>query len=268
MAESIVKSLTLMDNIFMQRFFDRKPKLAEVILRAVLGRPDLEIVMAQTEKTISSYQNRSVGFDVFCTDSNGDRFDVEFQDDVSKAPPERAQFYISMLTSEALPKGADFCDLPCTTVVFITNGDALGLGLPIYDSSWIVDQTGKPLNERQRIIYVDATYNYGDTELGRVMHDVTCPDPDEMLNPVLAQAARDLKETMKENEMEMQFYSRKIRDEAFSEGVEQGLEQGEEKGRATTIGKLVRDGALPLDKISELFGITPAQAKSYAKMAG
>ena len=68
--------------------------------------------------------------------------------------------------------------------------------------------------------------------------------------------------------MEMQFYSRKIRDEAFSEGVERGLEQGEEKGRAATIGKLVRDGALPLDKISELFGITPAQAESYAKLAG
>ena len=64
--------------------------------------------------------------------------------------------------------------------------------------------------------------------------------------------------------MEMQFYSRKIRDEAFSEG----LERGEEKGRAATIGKLVRDGALPLDKISELFGITPAQAESYAKLAG
>ena len=64
--------------------------------------------------------------------------------------------------------------------------------------------------------------------------------------------------------MEMQFYSRKIRDEAFSEG----LERGEEKGRASTIGKLVRDGTLPLDKIPELFGITPDEAESYAKMAG
>lgn len=281
MADSIVGSLTLMDNIFMQRFFDRKPRLAEVVLRAVLGEPGLELVSALTEKTVSSYRNRSVGFDVFCADGEGDRYDLEFQDDVSKAPPERAQFYGSMLASEALPKGADFRDLPRTTVVFVTNGDALGLGLPVYDSVWTVRQTGEPLNDRQRIVYVDATYNgYGDTELGRVMHDVTCPDPDEMLNPVLARAARELKETMEGDEMEMQFYSRKIRDEAFSEGMEKGIEQGlergleqgiergEERGRASAIGKLVRDGALPLDKISQLFGITPAEAESYAKMAG
>lgn len=94
-------------------------------------------------------------------------------------------------------------------------------------------------------MYVDATYNYGDTDLGAVMHDFICADPAAMRCPVLAERARYLKET-EEGVREMD----DVGDEIFREGMEaglkegreQGLEQGLEQGRDAAIAKLVADG--------------------------
>ena len=52
--------------------------------------------------------------------------------------------------------------------------------------------TGKPFEDRQHILYVNASYE-GDDPLGMLMHDFLCSDPDDMLTPLLAEKARYLK---------------------------------------------------------------------------
>ena len=120
-------------------------------------------------------------------------------------------------------------------------------------------------------MYVDATYNYGDTDLGAVMHDFICADPAAMRCPVLAERARYLKET-EEGDCEMD----DVGDEIFREGVEagieqgleRGLEQGLEQGRDAAIAKLVADGTLPVEKIAAIFETTLKRLRGVRRRRG
>ena len=190
----------------------------------------------------------------------GAMYDLELQADPARAWPQRAAFYEGMLATKALARGAGYPDMDRVEVVFVTNGDALGLGEPLIGFEWANAEKGKRLGANARITYVDASYNgFGeDTELGRVVHDLLCPDPDEMLIPAFAEAMREVKESMKGDE-EMETYTQRIRREA--------LEEGKQERDIELIARAVSDGDIPLDKIAKLFGITFDEVRSYAKTA-
>ena len=132
-------------------------------------------------------------------------------------------------------------------------------------------ETGLLFEDGSHIVYVDATDNYGDTDLGAVMHDFICADPAAMRCPVLAERARYLKET-EEGVCEMD----DVGDEIFREGVEagieqgleRGLEQGLEQGRDAAIAKLVADGTLPVEKIAVIFETTVEEVAWCAQAQG
>lgn len=132
-------------------------------------------------------------------------------------------------------------------------------------------ETGLLFEDGSHIVYVDATDNYGDTDLGAVMHDFICADPAAMRCPVLAERARYLKET-EEGVCEMD----DVGDEIFREGVEagieqgleRGLEQGLEQGRDAAIAKLVADGTLPVEKIAAIFETTVEEVARCAQAQG
>ena len=300
MADSPADEFTLMDDFYMKKFFDGRPDLAAEILSVVLNMPDLKLESAQTEKLLPSYLSHSAKLDVFCKDADGNLFDLEFQDDPTRAPLERAQFYASALLMEGLPKGGKYRDLPQIYVVFITNGNAIGRPKPVRRFEWVDVEKGwkeddadgegdDSVENRLHITYVDASYNgYGDTKMGRMVHDVMCPSPVETLSPLLAQRARDLKEQLK-GDKELETYTQKIRREGIEEGKLEGRAEGRQEGRqegrlegrlegrregrlegrqeerADMIAMLVRDGSLSLEKIAKMFGITVDEARSYGK---
>lgn len=99
-----------------------------------------------------------------------------------------------MMGMNILRSGQDFDDLPDSYVIFITRGDVLGAGLPIYHVRRNIEETGEGFGNGTYIVYVDAG-RQDDTELGRLMHDLICKDPKNVYSPVLAQRIRELKET-------------------------------------------------------------------------
>lgn len=80
-------------------------------------------------------------------------------------------------------------------------------------------------NDGSHILYVNSAIQ-DDTELGRLMHDLTCRDPDKMYSPILAERVRELKETQKGVEI----MCREM-DKIFNEGVELGEERAFERGK-------------------------------------
>ena len=70
-------------------------------------------------------------------------------------------------------------------VIFITENDVLGDGLPIYHIERVIRENGKLFDDGTHIIYVNAEIN-DDTELGRLMHDLKCERVEDMDNKVLA----------------------------------------------------------------------------------
>lgn len=291
----VIAKATLMDDLYMAKFFEGQPRCAEVVLRAVLGNPSLRVISVNVRRDVLSLGSRSVQLDIAAEDEDGRLYDVEVQRDPGRAEPQRARLYAALIDSQALGKGAGFADLPESYVIFIVNGDALGDGVPLSVFERTRLQDGRLFGDGSRIVYVDASYNFGDTVLGDVMHDFVCPDPDSMRNPVLAERARYFKKAEKgaeemgdviydfiDEQVEkrvkeqvderMKLAEDEIRQRAMQTGLAQGLEQGIEQGiergieqglergreqeRAEMVARLASNGSLSRETVAELLGMT------------
>lgn len=266
MYRDLIASFTLMDNVYMAKFFEGQTACVEELLRAVLDMPDLRVTKFEVEHEVANVLAHSARLDVLAEDSDGRLYDIEIQHDLKRATPRRARFYLSLLDTASLDKSADYKQLPETRVIFITEGDALKLGQPLYTVGHTVLETGDRVETGQRMIFVDATYNFGDGALADVMHDFTCADPDQMRCPAFAARARYLKRTT-EGERDMLTTSEIIFNEGLEKGMAQGIAQGVEKGtesvRREAIAKLVASGC-PKSQIAAAFGITEADVERYA----
>ena len=81
-------------------------------------------------------------------------------------------------------------------MIFIMGRDPYDVGLPMYH----IDRTIKELNgadysDEAHIIYVNGEFQDLSHPVGRLMHDFHGTKADDMLNPLLAEELRNLKET-------------------------------------------------------------------------
>lgn len=72
-----------------------------------------------------------------------------------------------------------------TYVIFITENDVIGKNKPIYHIDRYIRETEEYFNDGFHIIYVNASYK-DDTELGKLMHDFSVVEPEDMNFKVLA----------------------------------------------------------------------------------
>ena len=113
-------------------------------------------------------------------------YNVEIQRADEGANPKRARFNASLIDSREVAKGTAYQDFPEIWVIFITEKDLLGGGLPIYH----VDRTITELNHKNfddatHIAYANGAYR-GSDALGLLMQDFFCSDPAKMHYPELA----------------------------------------------------------------------------------
>ena len=100
-----------------------------------------------------------------------------------------------MIDADSLDAGQNFDDLPETYVIFITENDVIGKGLPIYHIERQIIETGEAYDDGEHIIYVNGANEDSGTELGKLMHDFRCTKPDDMFFDELAERPRYFKET-------------------------------------------------------------------------
>ena len=98
--------------------------------------------------------------------------------------------------------------------------------------------TPKLFNDESHIVYVNNSIQ-DDTPLGRLMHDFSCADPDEMFYKIFADRIRPHKED-KEQVIKMAGVMDRIKEQVL-------LEQAVEFAK-----KLIVDGELSLKKIAKL----------------
>ena len=138
---------------------------------------------------------RSVRFDVFATDDSGKLYNIEVQRADSGAVPARARFNSVMLDYHRIKKKAKFNELPETFVIFITEHDVLKDGKQIYHVDRVIRETNKPFGDGTHIIYVNGSYkDDSDSELGNLIHDFFCENPEDMKHRQLAKRVSFLKE--------------------------------------------------------------------------
>ena len=80
-----------------------------------------------------------------------------------------------------------------TYTIFITENDFYHKGAAFYPIERINTVTGEPFSDGEHILYVNGAYR-GDSDIGKLMHDFGCSDPDDMYFEQLADRARYYKE--------------------------------------------------------------------------
>ena len=247
-----------MDDDFMNVCFSAYPELTEFVLRIVMKRNDLHVVRVETQKTYTNLLGRSVRFDIDATDDKGVEYDIEIQKADRGASPRRARYHSSAKDFDLLKKKQPFDALPETYVIFITEQDVLGEGEPIYFVERMIVKSGRRFNDGEHIIYVNCAHKDFATELGKLVHDLNCSNPNEMFFPQIADVVRYYKETEEGREKMSQIMEELI-NEAVTEAVEQkDIEYAQKliQFGALSFEDIAKLTSLPLEKIREIAGQT------------
>lgn len=209
------------DDTFMRCLFRDNLPLAQMVLRIITGKQDLVLTREETQKDLKRLLGaRSLCLDVHGVDSEDREYDIEVQRADRGARPERARYHSAAMDIEVLDAGQEFEELPETYTIFVTENDFFDRGAGVYPIERMNMITNALFNDREHILYVNGQYN-ADDELGWLMHDFLCNDPDEMHYELLAARARYYKEDPK-GVSEMCKAMEDMRNEALERGRTEG----------------------------------------------
>jgi hypothetical protein len=192
-----LRGMRPIDDDFMRRLFKDNKPLTQLVLRILLQKPDLIVTECYPQEDMKRLAGaRSICLDAYATDSENKKYDIEVQRAEKGARPHRARYHSSVMDIENLNAGQEFEALPDTYTIFITEHDFYGEGKALYPIERMNLATGKPFDDGEHILYVNAEYRDG-SEIGKLMHDLNCSDPDSMNFALFAERARYLKENPK-----------------------------------------------------------------------
>ena len=242
-----LRGFRLLDDDFLTKCFEGDTASIELVLRIVLEKPDLKVLDVRTQVFVENLLNRSVRLDILATDSTGAKLNVEVQRSDKGAGRKRARYNSSMMDANLLKKGEDFDKLPETWVIFITENDVMGKGLPLYPIERCFLGTGERFEDGSHILYVNGAYR-GDTPIGKLMHDFSCTDAADMYYGTLADRVRFFKESKEGIEI-------------MCRAMEDMRNQTLKEGMTNVAKKMLEDGTITLEKIAEFVGLSVEEVK-------
>ena len=227
-----VQNLRLIDDELMTLVFSGDIKATELLIRILLNRNDLTVTKSMTQVEKHNLFGRSVKLDVVAEDIFKTEYNIEIQRADQGADPRRIRYHQAMLDSHTLTKKQKFKDLPNLYIIFILEHDMFERGEAVYLVNKILnikDEDGNnlPFDDGCNIMYINGDYR-GDNSLGKLMHDFSTPNADEMYFDELASKVR----FHKQDEQGVQMASKIVEeygDIREAEGLKQGIQQGEEK---------------------------------------
>ena len=234
--------MRLIDDDFMNACFDGYTDGAQLLLRIILNKPDIRVKSVKTQRRIKNLLGRDICLDIDADDEDGTEYNVEIQRADKGADKKRARFHSSILDAHLLSPGDDFSDLPETFVIFITENDVIGKGKPLYRIERKIEVVDEPFDDGEHIIYVNGADKDASTELGKLMHDFFCTDPDDMNYKELADKVRYFKEN-EEGVATMCKVMEDMRNESAKTAVE--------KRNIEIALDMIRDGKLSLEQIAQ-----------------
>ena len=260
-----IQKLRLIDDDLMTVVFSGNKKATEFLIKILLNRNDLKVTKSMTQVQKNNLFGRSVKLDIVAEDIFKTEYNIEIQRDDKGAGARRIRYHQAMLDSHTLKKGKDFSNLPNLYIIFILEHDLFERGEPIYYVSKtlnIKDDGGNylPFDDGCNIMYVNGDYR-GDNPLGKLMHDFSESNADDMYYEELARRVRFHKQDERGVETMCKIVE-EYGDLRAAEALQQGIEKGEqkkaikdaiallkEKITPETIAKCVE---LPLEKVLEL----------------
>ncbi len=237
-----LQALRYMDDDFMTACLADDFESVELILRIVLGR-EVKIRSIRTQEQLKNLRGRSAVLDVHATDTDNREMDIEIQRSDEGAGARRARHNSSLLDAHILRPGEPAARIPDSYVIFITENDVMKANMPLYpvDRYVMAGDELRPFNDGSHILYVNGRYR-GDDEIGKLMHDFSCSDPDEMHFEPLARKARYYKRDEKGVAAMC-----KIVEDMCNEAAQEAVADN----ARVTAGRMIKAGKMPIEDIAE-----------------
>lgn len=235
-----------MDDDFMTKCFEDNAEGVEFILRIILEQPELKIEEVHTQHVIKNLQGHSVQLDILAKDAYGKYYNIEVQRSNEGADIHRARYNGSIVDANIFLAGEKYRDLQDVYVIFITENDIFGKGIPIYHCERINRETGEAVCDGAYAIYVNGQYSANDA-IGWLVHDFHCKEADEMHYKILAEKVRYFKEDKK--------------------GVGEMCKMMEDMLKEETkkvVRNLIQKGKMTLEDIAECVGFTIEEVQQLA----
>ena len=256
-----IKELRLMDDDFFSEALDGKTEAVEYILNTVLERDDIKEKSTKAQVEYKSATKRSIKLDIQAEDVHGRLMDIEIQRSDRGSGVRRARFHSSMIDRALLSKGDDFEDLVDTYVIFITEKDKFGMGIPLYHIERKISEMDNALfGDGAHILYVNGEYRNLEHPVGSLMHDFNCKDAKDMVNPLLAEEVRYLKET-EGGRSQMS----RILEEMRNEAAEKAKAEGNHEKAVNTALKMIARGRDSIEEVAEITGLSLEEVRKLAE---
>ncbi len=227
-----IQNFILMDDEFFNVCFKDNEKAVTRILRVILKDEELEIIDLKLQEKFSNLNGHSVYLDIIARNKiTNTIYNIEIQNTKWKksgASPERARYHVDIYDTHNLKKETD----------------VFGEGLPIYKIQRTFEHNHKPFNDRSYIIYVNGAYE-GKDDIGKLVHDFKCKNPDEFYFDDLAEKVKFLK-TTEEGNMELSPILQKTYNKFFKEKekrMKERLQKKLEKEITERLEKEIREKA-------------------------
>ncbi len=251
-----IKELRLMDDDFFSEALDGKKEAVEYILNTVLERDDIKVKSTKAQVEYKSATKRSIKLDIQAEDVHGRLMDIEIQRSDRGSGVRRARFHSSMIDRALLSKGKDFEDLVDTYVIFITEKDKFGMGIPLYHiERKIAEMDNALFGDGAHILYVNGEYRNLEHPVGSLMHDFNCKNANDMVTPLLADEVRYLKET-EGGRSQMSRILEEMRNEV--------AEKATHNTAVNTALKLLARGRDSIEEIAEITGLSLEEVQKLA----
>ena len=194
----VVRKLRPIDDTLFRKMFNENKELTQFVLRIFLDKPDLVVENVNTQFDLKKLMGaRSLILDVYATDSEGKKYNIEAEKTEDRADPHRARYHLSALDTENSKTCTAPKELPTTFIIFITEKDIYEANKPIYHIDRIVREINEEFKDGEHIIYINASYKDDTTKLGKLVHDFLCSDPKDMIVPEISKCANEWKNTKK-----------------------------------------------------------------------
>ena len=248
----VLSQLRLFDDTFMSIAFNDQIKETKFLIDTITGM-NVTVIEAKTQDFIPNLLKHEARLDIFARDSDGRVYHFEIQRARDGATEKRARFTAAVVDTKLLERGEGYTCLPDRYTIFITETDFFGKGLPLYHvGNKIEELDNEPFDDGGHIIYVNGAYRDTNNPIGALMHDFSCVNPSDMINEVLRDRVRELKE---------ETGGRKT----MCDIVDKLCEERANERTTENIRGLVADGSFPLEKIANALKVPLSEVQRIAE---
>ena len=228
--QELLKHMCFFDDELVTAAFHDNIDAAQEVLNVILPTEKIEVVSVVVQKHMPNMYGKSARFDILVIDKYDRQCDLEVQRAEDGADARRTRYNSALMDSNLLNPSEDTKTLPDKYVIFITESDVWGDGLPVHKFKYFDVDTYMPLGDGSCIIYVNGAYK-GLDPIGLLVADFHATDPSQMHYKSLREAMDRIKNTVR-GQIKMGKVMATVFMRGKNEGHKEGLEEGIVKGKA------------------------------------